>query len=923
MKSRAVGFTRWIVCCALLWLCGCQTTPYAIDDALLENPRDPGIVSGELDNGFRYYLRSTNGAERDDQIELRLIVRAGSLSERPGEEGYSHLLEHVVLRGTKSFQYEKIDALLEQNGLVWGRDVNATTHYNATIFRFSLSENERHLIPQIIALYAEILDSVRLDKRAVDAEKKIVEAEWVYRFAHKAYLVDPIATAAYAGSSYANRPPAGKLSTIRSATTDSLKAYWQRAYTPENSAVVITGSIVPWELEPLVVSRFNRLQKRPGDNLMSQTVHSTVSADPAFLSYTDPDSATDEVSINLISRDHDATSDNWMSERYLQALVLKSISRMMGTYLPSTDCGKPEFAISLLDNGQSAYRIATTVGNKRYETCMNILVSAFHKVLRYRVSTEEYALLQHRFRQLAIEEGNLYRAGNASTVADRISQSVTLGADVLPAALYESHLLEAIDRFNLSAFAAVRRNVERDYRVVYSAVSKNETPVLSAHAVQQVVRRAGSIETELPAAIRPDYAGESGNISKPVRVQYGKKQILQSGEKTQWLLENGTRVIFFEDNRYDYLAIAMAAAGGYRAVSADLAAVAEVLPLAVDRDVVQMKTSAANESPYSLESTVFVNPTSHGVLAYASSTDASALFSHLADHFKRPQISRPGAYRLSSDREYSGTSAAYSYWMQGMRSTKPDILTKAHFRSAYQQLFYSPHAFTVIVVGNSSADEIQSQLNKVNFSVSMQSEADNVARLQSVSIPVQDTKFPMGDRVEVSWYHQCRVHSDETSDSYLRLLTHVVESRIRHSLRENHGLTYEPEVHLLSDTQASNERIHSIRYTVHREHLFEAKELVSSILNRVGLEGITQSEFRLAIIREHRRQSELRHDYLAFATEQVLQAVLDGSSERIGPEKLELTIANRVAGCFSSANATVSVQEQGVGNNGIVSSRPR
>ena len=113
-----------------------------------------------------------------------------------------HLLEHVVFRGTKRFSGRKIEALLEEAGLRWGVDVNATTHYGATIYRFSLTESEAELLPEVLSLAADFMHAVSFNPHDIEREKKIVSAEWRFRYGHRNFVVDPLVSAAFEGSQY-------------------------------------------------------------------------------------------------------------------------------------------------------------------------------------------------------------------------------------------------------------------------------------------------------------------------------------------------------------------------------------------------------------------------------------------------------------------------------------------------------------------------------------------------------------------------------------------------------------------------------------------------------------------------------------------------------------------------------------------------
>ena len=905
----------------LLWLCGCQTVPYAVDSALQTNPRDPGIVSGSLENGFRYFLRSTNGAERDDQIEVRLIVTGGSLNERPGEEGYTHLLEHVVLRGTESFPVTRINALVEKNGLVWGQDVNATTHYNATVFRFSINENERHLLTQILSLYADILDSALIENKVLEAEKKIVEAEWLYRFGQKSFLIDPVAAVAFKNSAFEHRPPAGRPGGIREATPQRLKRYWRRTYHPANAAVVVTGSIVPWELESLIINRFKHIENNTENPVAPlQAVTNHTSFKPKFMAYTDRDNITDQVSINLISHSSNATAPGWMARRYVRALFFKSVSRMMETYLPATDCGVPEFSVSLLDNGESVYRIASTVGNGNFSSCISTLVAAFQLARRQRLSVLEFQLLQGRFRQLAIDEGNRYRAGDAADVADRITKSLTLGTTVLPASLYESQLLEAIELFDLTQFTAAQQEIEKNYQVVYSAVGVSSTKSLpSPEIMQATVEQAANKPYDVEIVRRhPALSAQEIHGSQTLLRQSGQTLLVNNTYQKQWQLANGTRVVLINDERYDYVAVAMAVAGGYGGVSDNLFHAARLLPTAIEKNILRVQSTGKGTDSYLPESTVFVNPTNHGVLAYGSATELPRLFGRLADHFNPASLSSRGAGRL---RAHLGPGdVADTYWAGNARPARS--ISDDQVIRAYQRLFRSPADFTVVVVGNVGLQAVETELDQLNFLVPGAEVSPLLAGLQPVAIPVRYEPDSLGERTAVLWTHRCRTSERYQSDEYLRLLSHVLQHRLRYALRERNGLSYEPGVSLLSDTIDSGERLYNLRYTINAKHMQKASSIVKVLLDKFGETGIARHEFDLAIAREQRRLRELQHDYLAYAVELAMSSLLNQSIPDATGITFDLNTANQHAKCFSSQNATMMVQGVAADSRRTVSSRP-
>src|SRR5215510_4975836 len=91
-------------------------------------PVDPEVVLGALPNGLRYYVRPN--ARPANRVELRLVVKAGSVLEDPDQLGLAHFVEHMEFEGTQNFPREGINAFLASLGLGIGPDANAATSFD-------------------------------------------------------------------------------------------------------------------------------------------------------------------------------------------------------------------------------------------------------------------------------------------------------------------------------------------------------------------------------------------------------------------------------------------------------------------------------------------------------------------------------------------------------------------------------------------------------------------------------------------------------------------------------------------------------------------------------------------------------------------------------------------------------------------------
>ena len=100
---------------------------------------DPRVESGTLDNGLSWVVMENS--EPENRIQLRLVVRAGSVLEDDDQRGIAHLVEHMAFKGTKSFAKEDLVDYFETIGMEFGPEVNAYTSFATASVRSASSWN--------------------------------------------------------------------------------------------------------------------------------------------------------------------------------------------------------------------------------------------------------------------------------------------------------------------------------------------------------------------------------------------------------------------------------------------------------------------------------------------------------------------------------------------------------------------------------------------------------------------------------------------------------------------------------------------------------------------------------------------------------------------------------------------------------------
>ena len=59
---------------------------------------NPKVIKGKLENGLTYFILPNKKPE--NKVELRLVVKAGSINEDDDQQGLAHMSEHMAFYGT-------------------------------------------------------------------------------------------------------------------------------------------------------------------------------------------------------------------------------------------------------------------------------------------------------------------------------------------------------------------------------------------------------------------------------------------------------------------------------------------------------------------------------------------------------------------------------------------------------------------------------------------------------------------------------------------------------------------------------------------------------------------------------------------------------------------------------------------------------
>ncbi|TDT17889.1 zinc protease [Ilumatobacter fluminis] len=260
-------------------------------------PNDELVVTGQLDNGIRYYVRENDnpGAKAD----LRLAVRAGSADEFGPSTGLAHFAEHMLFNGTEQFPENELIDVLRSFGASFGPDVNAYTSYDETVYSLVVP-NDEQTVELGLTVLDEWLTATTFDPAQVESERGVVLDEWRIRTqTSNGRLFEQAADLFLDGTPYDGRMPIGTADSISNMDADELVEFYDAWYRPDNVAIVVVGDIDTDEIEADLERIFGDAEPRSAElrERADRTFDTFDEADVRL--HLDPDQRTVDVEVTL------------------------------------------------------------------------------------------------------------------------------------------------------------------------------------------------------------------------------------------------------------------------------------------------------------------------------------------------------------------------------------------------------------------------------------------------------------------------------------------------------------------------------------------------------------------------------------------------------------------------------------------------
>lgn len=210
-----------------------------------------------LDNGLKLIVKEDH---RAPVMVSQVWYKVGSSYEHDGITGVSHVLEHMMFKGTKNHPPGEFSRIISENG---GRE-NAFTSRDYTAY---FQRMERSRVPVSFELEADRMRNLLLPPEEFAKEVQVVMEERRMRTEDnpQSLTYEQFNATAFMNSPY-RIPVIGWMNDLENLKVEDLEHWYRKWYAPNNATVVVVGDVDPEEIHALAKRYFGPLKPSPDLN---------------------------------------------------------------------------------------------------------------------------------------------------------------------------------------------------------------------------------------------------------------------------------------------------------------------------------------------------------------------------------------------------------------------------------------------------------------------------------------------------------------------------------------------------------------------------------------------------------------------------------------------------------------------------------
>lgn len=507
-------------------------------------PLDPNVRTGKLENGLTYFVR--HNEEPKDRVSFYIVQNVGAILENDSQNGLAHFLEHMAFNGTKHFPKKGILNYLEKYGVSFGRNINAYTSTDETVYNLSnVPTNNENLLDSTLLVLHDWSNYLNLTSEELDSERGVIHEEWRTRRSGGMRVYLEKNKLVYQGSKYAERDVIGDLDVIDHFDHQLIRDFYHDWYRTDLQAIIVVGDIDAAKFEEKIKTMFAHI---PAVETPKERVYYDVpdTKEPIVGIITDPEAS--RISFEMIYK-HKATPFADKNLAYYRNLLIQDLySTILGDrYNELMQKGDAPFV-----NAYGAYynrvrkmdvfQNGATLKEENILGGIEVLLKETERIRRYGVVPSE---LERAKTAMLSQMERAYQERNKQN-SDKLVREYKeyyLTNEPAPGVEFEfeamKHLLPGISADELNAVSKTWITDDNEV-ITLSAPEKEGLQLPSKEQLLAVVNKVKEMELKPyeDKVISEPLISELPKAGKVV-----KEAALKNVDATEWTLSNGAKVV--------------------------------------------------------------------------------------------------------------------------------------------------------------------------------------------------------------------------------------------------------------------------------------------------------------------------------------------------------------------------------------------
>jgi predicted Zn-dependent peptidase len=376
----------------------------------------------QLDNGFRII---SGRLFEVDSLSIGIWIKAGGRYEDKSNYGISHLMEHMLFKGTKRRSCQALKRSIESKGGAF----NAFTSEENVCYYIKILSNRLPLAAEVLA---DMVLNPALKKEDIEKEKRVIFEEIRMYLDLPMHYVHDLLDSLIWPNHPLGLPLVGTYETVKKITRKDLLAQRGQFYAPNNMTAVACGDIDHENLVKIMKGLFDR------EKFVKQAPISK------------PPSCAKGVSLKFMHKDTEQThlclGARGISSNSPQRYALSLLSIILGGNMSS------RLFNEIREKRSLAYEIGTSlkaysdtgsffihagIDNKKLESAVSVMIDELEKIKKDLVLKKEFSMAKEYF-----------KSGLLMAMESTMSNMIFLGEQITSIGKIQTKesMLKAVDR---------------------------------------------------------------------------------------------------------------------------------------------------------------------------------------------------------------------------------------------------------------------------------------------------------------------------------------------------------------------------------------------------------------------------------------------------------------------------------------------